>query len=51
MINIGKNKKKKNYLKMKINTIIINCEIVSSWLNPTKIRKILIVGSKKIDII
>ncbi len=25
----------------------INCEIISSWLNPTKERKILIIGSKK----
>ena len=25
----------------------IKCEIISSWLNPTKERKLLIVGSKK----
>tara|TARA_B110000483_G_scaffold112527_1_gene136690 strand:+ start:801 stop:1778 length:978 start_codon:yes stop_codon:yes gene_type:complete len=47
--------KKNNILKKKISDISsinaqignIKCEIISSWLNPTKERKLLIIGSKK----
>lgn len=50
-----KNKVKRNILKKNISDITtinisignIKCEIISSWLNPTKERKLLIVGSKK----
>ena len=50
-----KSKIKRNILKDNISDITtlnisignIKCEIVSSWLNPTKERKLLIVGSKK----
>ena len=50
-----KNIIKKKILKKNISDITsinlsigkINCEIISSWLNPTKERKILIIGSKK----
>ena len=50
-----KNKIKRNILKNNISDITtlnisignIKCEIISSWLNPTKERKLLIVGSKK----
>lgn len=50
-----KNIIKRNILKKDISDISsinlkigkINCEIISSWLNPTKERKILIIGSKK----
>jgi predicted dehydrogenase len=50
-----KNKIKRNILKVNISDITtlnisignIKCEIISSWLNPTKERKLLIVGSKK----
>jgi len=50
-----KNIIKRNILKKNISDITsinlkidkINCEIISSWLNPTKERKILIIGSKK----
>ena len=53
---IVKNIIKRNILKKNISDISsinlkigqINCEIISSWLNPTKERKILIIGSKKI---
>ena len=46
---------KRNILKKNISDITsinlnignIKCEIISSWLNPTKERKILIIGSKK----
>ena len=46
---------KRNILKKNISDISsinlkidkINCEIISSWLNPTKERKMLIIGSKK----
>ena len=46
---------KRNILKKNISDITsinlnignIRCEIISSWLNPTKERKILIIGSKK----
>ena len=52
---IVKNIVKRNILKKNISDISsiylkvgqINCEIISSWLNPTKERKILIIGSKK----
>ncbi len=52
---IVKNIIKRNILKKNISDISsinlkvgqINCEIISSWLNPTKERKILIIGSKK----
>ncbi|MDA9662933.1 Gfo/Idh/MocA family oxidoreductase [bacterium] len=50
-----KSKIKRNILKKNISDITtlnitigkIKCEIISSWLNPTKERKLLIVGSKK----
>ena len=50
-----KNIIKRNILKKNISDISsinlkvgkINCEITSSWLNPTKERKIMIIGSKK----
>jgi len=50
-----KNKIERNILKKNISDITtlhmtignIKCEIISSWLNPTKERKLLIVGSKK----
>ena len=50
-----KNKIKRNILKENVSDITtlnisignIKCEIISSWLNPTKERKLLIVGSKK----
>jgi len=50
-----KNIVKRNILKKNISDISsinlyignINCEIISSWLNPTKERKILIIGSRK----
>ena len=50
-----KNIVKRNILKKNISDISsinlkigkINCEITSSWLNPTKERKIMIIGSKK----
>lgn len=50
-----KNIIKKNILKKNISDITsinltigkINCEIISSWLNPTKDRKMIIIGSKK----
>ena len=50
-----KNKTERNILNEKISDITtlnilignIECEIISSWLNPTKERKLLIVGSKK----
>ena len=50
-----KNLIKRNILKRNISDITslnlnigkIKCEIISSWLNPTKERKILIIGSKK----
>ena len=46
---------KRNILKKNISDITtinlsignISCEIISSWLNPTKDRKIIIIGSKK----
>ena len=46
---------KRNILKKNISDITsinlvigkINCEIISSWLNPTKDRKMIIIGSKK----
>ena len=49
------NKIKRNILKDNISDITtlnvsignIKCEIISSWLNPTKERKLLIVGAKK----
>ena len=49
------NKIKRNILKDNISDITtlnvsignIKCEIISSWLNPTKERKLLIVGTKK----
>jgi predicted dehydrogenase len=49
------NKIKRNILKDDISDITtlnvsignIKCEIISSWLNPTKERKLLIVGAKK----
>ena len=49
------NIKKNNLLKKGISDISlitaqigkIKCEIISSWLNPTKERKLLIIGSKK----
>ena len=52
---VVKNIIKRNILKKNISDISsinlkigqINCEIISSWLNPTKERKILIIGSKK----
>ena len=54
-----KNIIKKNILKKNISDITsinltigkINCEIISSWLNPTKDRKMIIIGSKKDDVI
>ena len=50
-----KNIIKRNILKKNISDITtinlsignIGCEIISSWLNPTKDRKIIIIGSKK----
>tara|TARA_B100000963_G_scaffold178688_1_gene155300 strand:+ start:98 stop:1075 length:978 start_codon:yes stop_codon:yes gene_type:complete len=50
-----KNKNERRILKRNISDIStlnlsignINCEIISSWLNPSKERKILILGSKK----
>ncbi len=50
-----KNLIKRNILKKNISDITsinliignIKCEIISSWLNPTKERKILIIGTKK----
>lgn len=50
-----KNLIKRNILKNNISDITtinldigkIKCEIISSWLNPTKERKILIIGTKK----
>ena len=50
-----KNIIKRNILKKNISDISsinlivgkINCEITSSWLNPTKERKIMIIGTKK----
>lgn len=50
-----KKKIERNILKKNISDITtlhmtignIKCEIISSWLNPTKERKLLIVGSKK----
>ena len=50
-----KNIIKRNILKKNISDITtinlsignISCEIISSWLNPTKDRKIIIIGSKK----
>ena len=50
-----KSKIKRNILRKNISDITtlnlsigkINCEIISSWLNPTKERKLLVVGTKK----